>query len=117
MKRVLFLLLILLGFGVILGGCAGSKKSPVGTYSCNDPLDNVPTVITLYANGSATMMKSTWDEEYHTYWDYAGKNIDVRIHTELGTWLFMDFDEHRIYWGSSDYRSSTDGNIFIKKQK
>ena len=116
MKKSLFLILILLGLGVILGGCAGRGKSPVGTYSCTDPFDNVLTVITLNANGSATMKKSNWDEEYHTYWDYAGKGIDVRIHTEVGTWYYMDFDEHRIYWGSKDYRSSTNGNIFMKKQ-
>ena len=115
MKKLIYIAIFILGIGAFLSGCAGGGKSPVGTYSCTDPLSNVPTVITLNANGSAIMMKSKWDEEYHTYWDYAGKGIDVRIHTEVGTWYFMDFDEHRIYWGSKDYRSSTNGSIFIKK--
>lgn len=113
-KKTLFIAISILGIGVLLSGCAGGGKSPVGTYSCMDPLDGNLTVITLNANGSATMA-SQGKEVYHTYWDYAGKNIDVRIHTEIGTWYFMDFDEHRIYWGSKDYRSSTNGNIFMKK--
>ena len=115
MKRLLYLGIILLGICATLVGCVGRGKSPVGTYSCTDPFDEVPTMITLNANGSAIMMKSKWDEEYHTYWDYAEKGIDVRIHTEIGTWYFMDFDEHRSYWGSEDYRSSTNGSIFMKK--
>lgn len=124
MKKILYIFIILLGISTILGGCAGRGKShessaspasPVGTYVCNYPSSERPTVITLYANGSATMMMPHMDDEFRTYWDYAGKNIDVRIRNEFGRWIFMDFDEHRMYNSADDYRSLTNGNIFIKK--
>ena len=91
-------------------------KSPVGTYTADLTLlqSGSMTTIVLNSNGSATMTQDGFETEY-TYWDYAGKGIDVRIHTDTGYWYFMDFDEGMIYFGADNYRSCRNGHIFHKK--
>ena len=60
------------------------------------------------------MTQDGFDTEY-TYWDYAGKGIDVRIEVQgVGEHYFMDFDEERIYFGANNYRSCTNGYTFKK---
>lgn len=98
------------------GSTSGTNSStPVGTYRADLTImqSGSITTIVLKNNGSATMTQDGFKTEY-TYWDYAGKGIDVRIATDTGSYYFMDFDEGMIYYGADNYRSRRNGNKFKK---
>ena len=113
MKKLYSALLLFLGL-CIMTSCA--SNSPVGTYKADLTLaqSGCMTTIVIRENGSATMTQDGYDTEY-TYWDYAGKGKDIKIHTSNHSWYFMDFDEMKIYYGGEDYRSCKNGNSFIKE--
>ena len=118
MKKLLLIIVVTLAAFWLLGKCSGcNSSSPVGTYRADLTIaqtGNSLTTIVLNENGSATMTQAGFDTEY-TYWDYAGKGIDVRIKVQgVGEHYFMDFDEKRIYFGADNYRSCTNGHTFKK---
>lgn len=108
------LMLVLLGIIPFLASC--SSRSPVGTYRADLTIaqSGAYTTIVLKSSGACEMTQKGYDTEY-TYWDYAGKGIDVRIKQEgTGSHYFMDFDEMQIYYGSQNYRTSREGHKFTK---
>lgn len=105
MKKYIYIIVaLLLGFSF----CSCSN-SPVGTYYTN--MEDVDMIV-LRPNGSATITHTS--ETFDTYWDYAGKGIDVSIKLSQGFRYWMDFDEMMIYFGVDDYRSSKNGRSFRK---
>ena len=107
MKRFLYIIATL-SVCAFIASCGGG--SPVGTYYSD--MDGGCTIV-LRSNGSATI---TWTSEtFDTYWDYAGKGIDVSIKLSQGFRYWMDFDEKMIYYGANDYRSCKNGYAFRKQ--
>ena len=92
------------------GGNQSQSRSPVGTYVADLTLaqSGYMTTITLNSDGSAVMQQDGESPKY-TYWDYAGKGIDVRINDGRYGWYFIDFDQNIIYYGAKDYRSNHGG--------
>jgi hypothetical protein len=89
---------------------SGENNSPVSTYEADLTVvqSGMMTTITLNSDGSAVMQDDGHEPEY-TYWDYAGKGIDVRISDGRYGWYFIDFDQNMIYYGAQDYRSNHGG--------
>ena len=115
--RVIKYMLRLSSVALLFFASLSCKQSPVGTYRADLTIvqSGHYTTIVIKQNGTADIIEKG-DDTIHTYWEYAGKGIDVRVKPVpfWGYWYFLDFDEGNIYYGADDYRSCQNGHRFSR---